>query len=185
MHDELAQKQLRVFLAALEAPRGIYAVLSPQVDKPDLVKLLTAMPQITVLTNEIKKINFDKGDIYLLGVTHHFNYQRDEKVLNNLVRQIPTDVYTILLYHSPDIIDAAADDNINLYLAGHTHGGQIRIPFFGAVVSASRFYKKYEMGAYTVKNTQLYVNRGLGMSGLGAPRARFLCSPEIVVIDLK
>jgi predicted MPP superfamily phosphohydrolase len=73
---------------------------------------------------------------------------------------------------------------VDLYLAGHTHGGQIRLPLFGAVFTASAYGKRYEQGHYSVGDTTLYVSRGIGMEGMGAPRARFLCPPEIVVVNL-
>jgi predicted MPP superfamily phosphohydrolase len=82
------------------------------------------------------------------------------------------------------MMPVAADVGVDLYLAGHTHGGQLRLPFFGALVTASIYGKRYEMGAYREGNTLLYVSRGLGMEGKGAPRARFLCPPEIVLFTL-
>jgi predicted MPP superfamily phosphohydrolase len=80
--------------------------------------------------------------------------------------------------------EAAAEEKVDLYLAGHTHGGQIRLPLFGAVFTASSYGKRYEQGLYEIGETTLYVSRGLGMEGQGAPRARFLCPPEIVAVDL-
>jgi predicted MPP superfamily phosphohydrolase len=73
----------------------------------------------------------------------------------------------------------------DLYLCGHTHGGQIRLPLFGALITSSDFWKRYEMGRYEEGHTTLYVSRGLGMEGMGAPRARFLAPPEIVLWTLK
>jgi predicted MPP superfamily phosphohydrolase len=60
----------------------------------------------------------------------------------------------------------------------------VRLPWFGAILTASKYGKRYEAGLYQVGATQLYVSRGLGMEGLGAPRVRFLCPPEIVVLEL-
>ncbi|MBN1306175.1 MAG: metallophosphoesterase [Anaerolineales bacterium] len=71
-----------------------------------------------------------------------------------------------------------------MYLAGHTHGGQVRIPLYGALVTFSRYGKVFEMGEDHIEGTTLYVSRRLGMEGLGLPRVCFLCPPEIVVIDL-
>jgi predicted MPP superfamily phosphohydrolase len=79
---------------------------------------------------------------------------------------------------------AAVEAGVDLYLAGHTHGGQLRLPFFGAIVTASIYGKRYEMGAYRQGDTLLYVSRGVGMEGKGAPRARFLCPPEVVLCTL-
>jgi predicted MPP superfamily phosphohydrolase len=79
----------------------------------------------------------------------------------------------------------AARAGVDLFLAGHTHGGQIRLPLIGAVVTSSIYWKRYEMGLYTQGHTWLYVSRGIGMEGLGAPRARFLCPPEIELFELR
>jgi hypothetical protein len=90
----------------------------------------------------------------------------------------------IVAYHTPDLVEDLAPLGPDLYLAGHTHGGQVRVPLYGAVVTMSELGKRYEMGRYTVGSTALYVNRGVGMEGGLAPRVRFLCRPEIAVIDL-
>ena len=74
--------------------------------------------------------------------------------------------------------------NVDLYLCGHTHGGQIAMPFYGALITMSKFGKKYEAGMYTVGDTILYVNRGIGMDGGPAPRVRFLARPEITVFEI-
>ncbi|HUR36482.1 MAG TPA: metallophosphoesterase [Terriglobales bacterium] len=101
------------------------------------------------------------------------------------MRGIPRSDFGIFLFHYPDgILEIANEhENIDLYLAGHTHGGQIALPFYGALTTNSIYDKRFEAGLYKVKNTWLYVNRGIGMT-YGAPRVRFLARPEITVIDL-
>jgi predicted MPP superfamily phosphohydrolase len=91
--------------------------------------------------------------------------------------------FRLLAYHTPDAVEALArsGDAPDLYLSGHTHGGQVRLPFYGAVITMSRFDKRYEMGRYQVGPTTLYVNRGVGGS---TSRLRFLCRPEVAVVDL-
>jgi hypothetical protein len=90
----------------------------------------------------------------------------------------------VVAYHTPDLIEDLAPLGPDLYLAGHTHGGQVRLPLWGAVVTLSKFGKKYEMGRYKVGETTLYTSRGIGMEPSPAPRIRFLCPPEVVIIDL-
>lgn len=90
--------------------------------------------------------------------------------------------FDIALHHTPDEIEALAGQ-IDLYLCGHTHGGQVRLPLFGAVITLSKFWKRYEMGRYEVEGTTLYVHRGLGAEG-GVPRIRFLAPPELAIIDV-
>ena len=102
-----------------------------------------------------------------------------------LFAALPQNEFTILLQHTPDLVeDVAATGRVDLYLAGHTHGGQVALPFYGALMTLSKFDKKYEAGLYRVQNTWLYVTRGIGMEGGPMPRLRFWVRPEIVVIDV-
>ena len=71
-----------------------------------------------------------------------------------------------------------------LVLCGHTHGGQVRLPLFGAILTSSQLGKRYEMGLYREGNTQMYVSRGVGLEGLSAPRVRFLAPPEVTLVTL-
>ena len=97
---------------------------------------------------------------------------------------IPPDAFSIFLYHAPDLILNAASQNVDLYCAGHTHGGQVALPGYGAIVTFSKFGKKYEAGLYREKKTFLYVNRGIGMDGGYRPRVRFWARPELTIIDV-
>ncbi|MBI4676211.1 MAG: metallophosphoesterase family protein [Elusimicrobia bacterium] len=107
----------------------------------------------------------------------------DFRTIMGMLRKDPA--YDIFLFHYSDLIGQAADLGVDLYLAGHTHGGQVRLPFYGALITLASTGKKYEAGLYRVGPTILYVNRGLGLEGGWAPRVRFLCRPEIAVIDIQ
>jgi hypothetical protein len=73
----------------------------------------------------------------------------------------------------------------DLYCAGHIHGGQIALPWYGALVTLARFGKRFESGLYQVGSTALYVNRGIGMEGGAMPWGRFCAGPEITVIEIQ
>jgi len=105
--------------------------------------------------------------------------------VKNLLADIPEDCFSIFLYHYPDLIEDLDNLNVDLYLCGHTHGGQVAIPFYGAIITFSKYGKKYESGMYKVGETILYVNRGIGMESSPAPKVRFFARPEITVIDIK
>jgi uncharacterized protein len=93
---------------------------------------------------------------------------------------VPTDIYKIALFHAPGYFDRIAG-RVNLCIAGHTHGGQVRIPFvrpFWLPKDCGRFLE----GWYEEEGTQMYVNRGLGMSDLPI---RFLCRPEITIFTIR
>jgi predicted MPP superfamily phosphohydrolase len=181
--DPLARAHARDFLRQLHAPYGVYAV-SGTVDGGDVMDdLFSDMAHITVLADEIARLEVNTHDIYLVGVAN-LEWARDRRSLQALMGRLPKDSYSILMYHTPDLIETASDLGVDLYLAGHTHGGQIRLPWFGAIVTASKYGKQYEAGLYQLGPTHLYVSRGIGMEGLIAPRARFLCPPEVVEITL-
>ena len=184
-NDPVTRADARSFLAQLAAPYGVYAVTDSRLDPPDAMRAIFGGLPITVLYNETICLPFADTPVCLIGIqSRRGTLEHDRTVLETLVRRVPAGAYKLLLYHTPDLAEAAAVNDIDLYLAGHTHGGQIRLPFYGAVITFSAYGKKYEMGRYTLGETTLYVSRGLGMEGSIAPRARFLCPPEIVVLDI-
>lgn len=96
----------------------------------------------------------------------------------------PPDAFKIVLFHYPDQIPAAARLGVDLYLAGHTHGGQVALPFYGAIVTLSTHGKRFESGLYRLDQTTAYVSRGIGMEGGFIPRVRFCARPELTLIEL-
>ena len=105
--------------------------------------------------------------------------------IETAVKDIPVGAFTVFLYHTPDaILEAAETGRVDLYCAGHTHGGQVALPLYGALVTLSKFGKKCESGLHRVDATWLYVTRGIGMEGGPAPRVRFFARPEVTVIEL-
>lgn len=90
---------------------------------------------------------------------------------------------SIFLYHYPDEIEKVRG-RADLYCAGHTHGGQVALPFYGALITLSKFGKRFEAGLYREGSTWLYVNRGLGMEGGAAPRVRFCARPEVTILEV-
>lgn len=182
LEDPLSLAEARRFLSQLHAPYGTFAV-SGTVDSPRLMDLLFTGIPITVLHDQIHTIALPGENLHLVGVSFA-DPTRDGQVLTNLVEQVPNQDFSLLLYHTPDLAETAAALGIDLYLAGHTHGGQVRLPLYGAVVTFSSYGKRFEAGAYTLDHTQLYVSRGLGMEGFGMPRIRFLCPPELVLVEI-
>jgi len=173
--------QARLVLEQLHAPLGVYAVKgSVPVDTPEVMRQLFAGTSIRVLDGETQRIRLPLGDLYLLGVPVA---PGDAGTLKQLAAGLSQGGYKVLLYHTPDLIETASALGIDLYLAGHTHGGQIRLPFYGAVFTSSRYGKRYESGEYRVGETLLYVSRGVGMEGGHMPRIRFLAPPELVLVE--
>jgi predicted MPP superfamily phosphohydrolase len=182
LDDTHTLRDTRMVLGQLSAPYGVYAVIGSVDGQHETDGLFDGLP-ITVLEDQIQKLQIGQQEIDLVGVSN-FGTTRDGQTLSALMQRVPKEAYSILLYHTPDLIEVADRLEVDLYLAGHTHGGQVRLPLWGAIITMSAFGKQYESGLYQLNPTTLYVSRGIGLEGLGMPRARFLCPPEIVVIDL-
>ncbi len=183
-HDPVAIEHARSILRDLSAPLGVYAVTgSPLVDDLQIVAKILDGLDVCWLRDE--RVTFDhRGhNVDLVGITCTHLPDIDNAKLEDVLQGDP-DNFTILLYHSPDLAPNAAMQGIDLQLSGHTHGGQIRLPFFGAIITSSLYRKRFEMGRYSIGGLTLYVTRGLGMEGKGAPRVRFLCPPEIILWEI-
>jgi uncharacterized protein len=180
--DARAISDARNLLSQLKAPYGVYAIPGTRgVDRPEVIEKLFEGLDIHFLRDETEKVELPGGDLYILGL--QVLGDGDRWRLQELIDDIPSNAYTLLLYHTPDMAEYASNEGVNLYLAGHTHGGQVRLPGYGALVTFSKFGKKYEMGKYELGHTLMYVSRGIGMEGLGMPRIRFLAPPEVVLVE--
>ncbi len=161
-------------LSALSAPGGKYAVLGNHdyaggVQK-DIDRILTASG-FTVLYDEAVQL-----PLYGLNI---FGAKDRIQVKTAAESYAPkAGYYNVVLCHEPDVFDEMT--GVDLMLSGHTHGGQIRVPFLGALVD-SKYGRKYISGLYTVGDGQVYVTRGVGMTIL---KLRFLCPPEISVLEI-
>jgi predicted MPP superfamily phosphohydrolase len=193
-HDTSAHGEAYLLLQRLCDAAGprcpVFAITgSPPVDLPDTVPLIFEDLPITWLVDATAELELNGHRVQIAGVRCTADRHRDGARLRRLLedgleRHSTPKPFLLLLYHSPDLMPDAVELGVDLYLCGHTHGGQIRLPVFGAVFTSSDFGKRYEMGRYEEGHTTLYVSRGLGMEGLGAPRARFLAPPEIVLWTL-
>ncbi|NFN04225.1 metallophosphoesterase [Clostridium botulinum] len=135
-----------------------------------------------ILVNEQANVKLDSGKtMSILGL--------DDALLGNpdvekTARNIKGSNYNLLLLHEPDLSDKFVSYNIDLILAGHSHGGQVKIPFLGEIVTPP-LAEKYKDGLYnlnTKRNTQLYVNSGIGNTKVPF---RFMNVPEVSIFEIK
>lgn len=146
-----------------------------------------------VLRNANTVLEKDGDGLYILGVDDPFTRKDD---LDRALEGVPEDGFKMLLAHSPSIALKAARAGIDLMLAGHTHGGQFRLPWIGAVYARTGFRRAISAGLYEghslrraiglrrgeALRTKLYVSRGIGTSHLPL---RFLCPPDLAVLTLR
>lgn len=144
-------------------------------------KILTAS-DFHLLVNESEWITLENGQrIHLIGI--------DDKLLGKVdidkaMKGIQKSAYNIFISHAPDVADEVLSYPIDLQLSGHSHGGQVRIPFIGAPFTPP-YGNKYVKGKYTFENNRrmtLYVNSGIGTSQM---RYRFGNIPEITCLIIK
>lgn len=130
-----------------------------------------------VLVNEC--VTFKDRNLRLIGIDDLLIGYGDPSVVN----QASSDMYNLVLCHEPDIVDKISDSYTDYMLAGHTHGGQIRIPFYTRLFLPS-YGEKYIKGQYQLENknkTILYVNSGLGTTKVPA---RLGAVPELTYITI-
>ena len=158
--------------AGLKPPLGIYAVRG-NVEHNDWAAIFQELDVRIFNTTE----TLDLGLITLTGVSWL------DSVNPNLV--IPgSEKYHIVLGHSPNF--SLGEIDADLLLAGHTHGGQFQLPGIGPLLTLSLVPRSWAAGLTEIEPDQyLLVSRGIGLERGSAPRMRFLCRPELVILEIK
>ena len=145
---------------------------------------------VIVLEDAQTEICLEGETITLIGVNDP-SYQTDylfgdaETVMNTKLEYLCTDNdgFTVLLSHRPELFHTYADQNIDLILSGHAHGGQFRLPFVGGLVAPNQgLFPQYDAGIYEEENTHMLVSRGIGNSILPF---RINNRPEVILIELQ
>jgi hypothetical protein len=165
----------REFLASLHAPLGVFAVKgnwehwAPAADEATTYE----SAGITLLVDEARRL---RDGLWIVGFDDETAGAPD---VDRAMRSVPSGVATIALMHSPSLFDRVAP-RVSVAFAGHTHGGQVRVPFLPPlwVPPGSGTYVS---GSYERNGTPLYVSRGIGTSVLPI---RFACRPELPVVTV-
>ncbi len=167
-------------LSQIKASKGIFCVPGNHDYWVDADYLIVALEEkgFKFLLNESYHSAIDK--LTIVGVddkyTHHNNLEKaDEK------NGVGDETIKILLSHTPDIIEDIKENQFDIILCGHTHGGQVRAPVFGAFYIPSKYKTRFDQGWFYKKNSHIYVNRGLGSI---SPPIRLFSKKEICVIEI-
>ena len=167
-------RQINAYLREikLDAPLGVFAVRG-NVDG-DLVPLFAGLPVTVVESTEA----FEPGPLRLTCLAF------DESGSTSLrIARGDSDRFHLVLGHVPNFALGRID--AELLVAGHTHGGQVRLPVVGPLLTLSRVPRSWAAGLTELPGgRKLLVSRGVGMERGHAPRLRFLCRPELAVIEL-
>jgi len=173
---------LAKMLELLKAPWGKFAVLGNHDGEvsPKMLEQAYSSAGFKLLQNQHVTLTQDGEKLHIAGVDDWITGRPD---LKEALEGIPSDQTVILLSHAPDFADKAKkQSHIKLQLSGHSHGGQIRLPLLGHLVTP-QYGKKYVQGLYQLSSSPFYVytSRGVGTSTLPF---RVNCRPEITVLEL-
>jgi predicted MPP superfamily phosphohydrolase len=174
LHSDYAN--CRKLYEKLHAPLGVWVVVGNwENERPARREhFIYEAAGVHLLVNASRQI---RPDVWLIGLDDPWT---GTPKLDAALQGVPQDAYKIALFHSPFFFDRASG-RVNLCLAGHTHGGQVKIPFIRPYWLPSGCGRFLE-GWYVERESRMYVSRGLGMSNLPV---RFHCRPEIVFITVQ
>ncbi len=163
---------------AIHAKDGIYGVLGNH-DCLEMIPVLKGQG-ITILLNESQPLDRSGSRIWIAGCDDPHHYRCHD--LGQAFSEIPPGAFTVFVAHSQEIYREAEGFGAQLYLCGHTHGGQIRIPRLGPVFTHSRAPRRLGYGPWHYGAMAGYTSSGVGVSGVPV---RFLTTGEVVHLTLK
>ena len=170
-------RPIKKIVDSIKAKDGIYAVLGNH--DTYLMAEYEDRLGIKLLINETIFIEKGKDKIAITGTDDPFYYFTDQAIIS---LDEPINYFKIALVHTPELYDVAADNNYNLYLCGHTHGGQICLPGGKPIITHQFDDKKFIKGLWKVKKMTGYTSPGCGVSGIPV---RFNNFGEITLFTLK
>jgi uncharacterized protein len=178
-------------LAGLKAKYGVFAVLGNHDFRYNLPKVRTEFERVgfKVLDNEAAVVNHNGQDLVVLGLAEVLKIHDWYKYADGAkkaVKSVDSGGNVVALVHNPDAIgivtgEFLVSEKLRLVLAGHTHGGQVRLPLIGSPVVPSNYGQKYALGAVVENGIQMFVTPGIGTSILPV---RFGVPPEISILTV-
>ena len=167
-------------LGELEAPMGRFAVLGNHDHWDGLRQSIDGLKAagIPLLRNEGTWVEKGPARLRIGGVGDLWCDRQDvDAALGDATARDAV----VLLSHNPDVAETLRDPRVGLMLSGHTHGGQVILPFFGAPIVTSAYGQKYLHGLTRGPSCDVYISRGVGTVG---PPCRAFCRPEVVLLTL-
>ena len=177
-HYEKTLTLMESLVKTIQAPYGITGILGNH----DWLEMVPGLERcgIRMLLNEAQALEKGSDAIWLLGLDDVHYYETGD--LQKAVQLAPTEAVRILLVHSPEIIPEASTAGIDLYLCGHSHGGQICFPWGSPIITHCRCPRSYKAGPWQYRFMRGYTSRGVGTSLFPI---RLFCYPEIIIHTLR
>lgn len=168
-------------IGSLKAADGVFVSMGNHDyfgDGEPLVTLLRERGAV-VLRNEGRNVTRNGATLFVAGVDDTWTRRAD--LLRTLADRGPA-ACTLLLAHDPELFPLAARHGVSLVLSGHTHGGQVALPFFPKLLGLGKLAHRFHLGLYREGDSSLYVHPGLGTTG---PPIRVGVAPEIAILTLR
>ena len=176
----MAIENIAAHLQRLHPPLGVYAVIGNHDRWEDAGHIADAFEKagIPVLENAHRLVQGNGRSFYLAGIGDDYTRAADPaRALSGL----PPGTGAICFTHSPDIFPALPE-TCRLTIAGHTHGGQVRLPLLGPPYVPSRYWQRYVAGTIRENGKVLFVSTGIGTSVLPV---RLGVPPEVALVQLR
>jgi len=175
---ETADRELAKVLPCLRSRLGTVGILGNH----DFLEAVASLERMGVrmLLNSSLEIRQGAESIWLVGLDDPHYYGCDD--LPAAMKGVPREAFKVLLVHSPEMLREASAAGFDLYLCGHTHAGQICLPWLGPIIRNAACPRRFIRGKWSYEEVQGYTSAGVGASLLPV---RFQCRPEVVVITLK
>jgi len=177
---------LNSLFETIQPPGGFLGVYG-DVDDGIRIQGIDQIGNMELLQNQDVFVRKGGDSIHLLGLSCHYSKLRGDTRLKieEMMQNTNPDAFTVIIGHSPDFILEARDFPIDLCLAGHTHGGQVRIPFWGPPLTLSKIPRDWARGFRKIGKTCLNVSAGIGSERAdGLPAIRFNCPSEMTLITI-
>ncbi|MDR4983653.1 metallophosphoesterase [Bacillus cereus] len=180
------REEAKGILQKIHAPLGKYAVFGNH-DRGGggslFYKKYMEEAGFSVLVNEVQKVKVDNGNYITISGLDDFLLGKPQ--IDSTLKNLKQKDFNMLLVHEPDVVDKVGRYPVDFQMSGHSHGGQVQIPFVGPLIT-TKLAEKYVEGMYELegkgKPLYLYVNRGIGTTRMPV---RFWSLPELAVFVLK
>lgn len=175
--------EFSALLARIDAAVPHVFMVNGDTDTVANLQRLTQGTSIVVLDNDVIEVEVDGVPVRIGGLTHNGDNSRPPEVIEQLMGGGP-DTFRILLAHRPGVVDLVPPNSpLDLIVAGHTHGGQIAIPFFGPPVTFTTVPRSVAAGGlHLLDGYPIYVSTGVGRERRLAPQVRFGVRPSVGII---
>jgi len=175
----VSPEEIATELAAINATNGVFAALGNHDRWLSAERVTAALTSVgvTVLENQNAAIEVRGNRMWIAGVA---DYWTGHPSIKDALDGVGEDEPVLLFTHNPDLFPEVPAE-VSLTLAGHTHGGQVLVPFVGAINTPSRFGDRYAEGHVVEDGRHLFVTSGVGTSRIGV---RFRVPPEVVALRI-